>query len=101
MHVQKLLVSTQAVSSGWKQGRADVTVVDEHGNPVVGALVTGVFSGGLNQSASAVTGVNGVAVLTTFQTAKGTFSLTFCVTDVTKAGLTYLPSQNVQSCLTK
>ena len=100
-HVQKIVVSTPTVSAGWKQGRADVTVVDEHDNPVAGALVSGAFSGGLNQSASAVTGANGVAVLTTFQTAKGTFALTFCVTDVTKAGLAYVPSQNVQSCASK
>ena len=101
MHVQAILLSTPTVSSGWKQGRADVTVVDEHGNPVAGALVNGAFSGGLNQSASAVTGANGVAVLTTFQTAKGSFPLTFCVTGVAKAGLGYVPSQNVVSCGTK
>jgi len=101
MHVQKLVVTTVSVSAGWKQGRADVTVVDEHGNPVAGALVTGAFSGGLNQSASATTGANGVAVLTTFQTAKGTFTLSFCVTGMTKAGLTYVPAQDVQSCGSK
>ncbi|HZL98689.1 MAG TPA: zinc-dependent metalloprotease family protein, partial [Planctomycetota bacterium] len=87
LHVQQVIVSTQAVTAGWKQGRADVTVVDNQGSPVAGALVTGAFSGGLNQGASATTGANGVAVLTTFQTAKGNFALSFCVTDVDHAAL--------------
>jgi len=101
MHVQQLVVIAQSVSSGWKQGRADVTVVNEFGNPVAGALVTGSFSGGLNQTASATTGANGVAVLTTFQTAKGSFPLTFCVTGITKSPLIYVPAQNVQTCASK
>ena len=101
MHVQQVTLTTQAVSSGWKQGRADVMVVNELGNPVAGALVTGSFSGGLNQAASATTGANGVAVLTTYQTAKGSFPLTFCVTGITKSPLIYVPAQNVQTCASK
>ena len=101
MHVQQVLVTTVSVSAGWKQGRADVLVVNEHGNPVSGAVVTGAFSGGLNQTASGTTGADGVAVLTTFQTAKGSFPLTFCVTGITKSPLIYVSGQDVQTCASK
>ena len=101
MHVSKLAVSAQAVSSGWRQGRADVTIVDETGAPVAGALVTGAFSGALNQSKSATTGANGVATLLTTQTLKGSFAFAFCVTDVAHAAKLYLPSENATTCASK
>jgi hypothetical protein len=101
MHVQQVLVTTQALTGGFKQGRADLTILNDKGNPVPGATVTGAFSGGLNQSVSAVTGANGVAVLLTTQSAKGNFSLSCCVSNVTHATLAYVPGQNVQSCGSK
>ncbi|HZL99325.1 MAG TPA: carboxypeptidase-like regulatory domain-containing protein [Planctomycetota bacterium] len=101
MHVSKLAVSSQSVISGWRQGRADVTVVDETGAPVAGALVTGAFSGALNQTKSATTGATGVATLLTTQTLKGSFSFTFCVTDVALPGKLYLSGENASTCATK
>ena len=100
-HVSKLSVTSQTVVSGWRQGRADVTVVDENGAPVAGALVIGDFSGALNQTKSATTNANGVATVLSTQALKGTFSFTFCVTNVTQPTKIYLPDQNLSTCGSK
>jgi hypothetical protein len=70
MHVSKLAVSAQSVASGWRQGRADVTVVDENGAPVAGALVTGTFSGAISQTKSATTDAKGFATIVSTQALK-------------------------------
>jgi hypothetical protein len=101
MHVSKLALTQQAVSSGWRQGRADVTVVDENGAPVAGALVTGAFTGAISQSKSATTGANGVATILSTQALKGSFSFSFCVTSVTQSTKIYVPAQNSTSCGSK
>jgi len=101
MHVSKLALSQQAVSAGWRQGRADVTVVDENGAPVAGALVTGAFSGAISQSKSATTGANGVATILSTQALKGSFSFSFCVTSVTQPTKIYVPTQNSATCGSK
>ena len=101
MHVSKLALSQQAVSSGWRQGRADVTVVDENGAPVAGALVTGAFSGAISQTKSATTGANGVATILSTQTLKGSFSFSFCVTSATQPTKIYVPTQNSATCGSK
>jgi len=101
MHVAKLAVEAQTVVSGWRQGRADVMIADETGAPVVGAIVTGAFSGALNQSASAATNTKGVATLLSYQTLKGKYSFTFCVTDVVHPSKLYLPADNAVTCGSK
>jgi len=101
MHVSKLALSQQSVSSGWRQGRADVTVVDENGAPVAGVLVTGAFSGAISQSKSATTGANGVATILSTQALKGSFSFSFCVTSMTQPTKIYVPAQNSATCGSK
>lgn len=101
MHVSKLSVSQQTVVSGWRQGRADVTVVDENGAPVAGALVTGDFTGALSQTKSATTDAKGLATVLSTQALKGTFSFSFCVTNVTQPTKIYLSDQNAATCGSK
>lgn len=101
MHVSKLGVTAQTVVSGWRQGRADVTIVDDSGAPVAGALVTGAFSGAISQSKSATTGANGVATILSTQALKGSFSFSFCVTSVTHPSKLYFPAQNAATCGSK
>jgi hypothetical protein len=92
-------ISVASVGQGRKRGQATVTVVDNCGVPVSGATVTGNFTGTISQSGvSAVTNSSGVAVLQTSGTAKGTVTVTFCVSGIVKSGLTYSASGNVETC---
>jgi FtsP/CotA-like multicopper oxidase with cupredoxin domain len=80
-----LVVTTDGIGQGFKVGRADILVEDENGNAIEGALVSGAFSGTLGDEA--ITGVptdaNGLAVVTTSNSAKGRVSVTFCVSSIT------------------
>ena len=82
-----------------KRGQATITVTDNCGNPVASATVTGSFSGTFTENGrTAVTGANGVATITTTGKSGGSPSVTFCVSNITKSGLTYTPSSNVVTC---
>ncbi|TVR48502.1 MAG: hypothetical protein EA425_14270 [Puniceicoccaceae bacterium] len=84
---------------GRRRGQATVTVVNNRGEPVADATVTGDFTGTINQSGvSAVTNESGVAVLQTSGDARGRLTVTFCVSGVAKADLTYNASANVATC---
>jgi hypothetical protein len=76
---------------------ANVTILDENGDPVSGAEVTGTFTGDANGTTSATTNSSGVATLKLSVT--GTVSsFGFCVDDVTHSSYTYNPSANVEDC---
>jgi len=87
VQVQSIVVSTVNEGRGVKSGLAVVTIVDDLGNPVDGALVTGTFSGDVNETANSATGADGTVSLASSQ-AKPLKTLTFCVTDVTHTTLT-------------
>jgi hypothetical protein len=77
--------------------KATVTIVDEYGNPVEGATVTGTFSGDASGTESGVTGSDGEVLIS--KLVKGTVTtFTFCVTNVTHATFTYDPGANVETC---
>ena len=76
---------------------AKVTIVDEGGNPVDGATVTGTFSGDANGTESGTTGADGEATIKiTVQGSVTTF--TFCVDNVTHASFEYDFEANVEDC---
>ena len=62
-----------------------MTIVDDLGNPVAGATVSGTFTGTFGESVSGVTGSNGQVALTTTGTARGGVVVSFCVDDVAEA----------------
>jgi V8-like Glu-specific endopeptidase len=75
---------------------ADVTIKDDCGNPVSGAVVTGTFTGDVSGTTSATTGANGVATLKI--TITGSISsFGFCVDDVS-GSVTYNSGANVETC---
>jgi hypothetical protein len=77
-------VSTENAGKGQKFGRADIHVVDDLGNPVSGALVSGDFTGDITEPViEAQTDANGDVTVITSQTAKPLNTLTFCVTTIT------------------
>ena len=97
MHVESIVCDTVAGTQGKKYGRATVTIYDNCGNPVTGALVDGTFSGDYDETLYDVsTNGSGVAVfVTTTQVKKPSF--TFCVDTVTDT-LTYDSNDNVETC---
>ncbi|HEY0946912.1 MAG TPA: cellulase family glycosylhydrolase [Opitutaceae bacterium] len=86
-------------NGGNKRGRATITVVDDCGNPVANATVTGAFSGTYNETGrTGVTNASGVATITTNGKSGGTPSVTFCVTAIAHASLVYDAAANVETC---
>ncbi|RDH86008.1 MAG: hypothetical protein DIZ80_00610 [endosymbiont of Galathealinum brachiosum] len=83
VEVGSIVVSTANAGKGKKTGVADIVVVDDLGNPVQGAVVSGEFSGDINEiiSASSATNANGQTSVGTTQSAK-VRRLTFCVTGI-------------------
>lgn len=98
MSVSSVEVTSAGIGGGDKIGQATITIIDDCGNPVTDATVSGTFSGDINESGSAVTDSNGVAVIETTGTARGKFSISFCVDDVTHASLSYDPNANNETC---
>ena len=98
MHVASIVPGTQNAGQGFKHAIATVTVVDDGGNPVDAATVTGTFSGDYSETQVGVTAADGTVTLVTAATRKGGVSFTLCVDDVAHATLTYDPGANVESC---
>jgi mannan endo-1,4-beta-mannosidase len=97
----RISAMTAAINGGgnW-QSNVTVTVVDGNGNPVSGATVTGEWSGLVSAGdTSKVTNSSGVAgpFYSNRTTKSGT--ITFCVTNISKSGMTYNPDANVQTCI--
>jgi FtsP/CotA-like multicopper oxidase with cupredoxin domain len=88
VQVGSITVLTVNAGKGLSLGQATVVVTDELGNPVTGAVVSGDFSGDINESVTSTeTVVDGSVSIVTTQSAKRVRSLTFCVTSITHATL--------------
>ena len=98
IHVESILVGTQNVGGGKKQGTATVTIYDDFGNPTSGVNVQGTFSGTFNEAVTGTTSSEGEVVFTTSSSAKGGVSVNFCVDNATHSSLTYDSNQNVITC---
>lgn len=97
VHVDDITLSSTVVRNK-EYGYATVTIVDDQGDPVAGAVVTGTFSGDIGGSDSATTGADGVAELACPDNGKPTISFTFCVDGVSGSGLSYDSASNVETC---
>ena len=83
-----ITVSTTNAGKGAKRERADVLVRDNTGALVEGATVKGDFTGAVTENGViGVSGPDGIAMLETEGTAKGSISFQFCVISITKEGL--------------
>ena len=95
-HVEVLVCSEQRCGGPNRNGVATVTIYDDLGAPVVGADVTGTFTGSFNEQLTETTNQNGVAVLvSTGCLKKPTFE--FCVDDVDHT-LPYDSGDNLVTC---
>jgi hypothetical protein len=98
MHVQFINLGSAAAPQGKKRGTARIAIYNDLGSAVSNATVTGNFTGTFNESASGATASDGTVTLQTTGTSKSIATLTFCVTNVTHATLTYNSAQNVVTC---
>lgn len=98
MHLGEIAVAAQDNNDGTWQGIATITVVDEDGNPVEGARLTGGWVGAIVYGETeAVTDAAGtVRLVSNPGTRSG--EVTFCVTGVTHPSLTYDKSANARNC---
>ena len=91
-----MVCSEQSCGGPNKNGVATVTIYDDCGDPVVGADVTGTFTGSFNEQVMDTTNQNGVAVLvSTGCLKKPTFQV--CVDDVDHT-LPYDSGDNLVTC---
>lgn len=84
-----------AVSAG-KNWRAEVTitVIDQDGNPVEGAGVSGDWTGGSSGNSTGITGANGQLTVTSNNIRKKIDSTSWTVINITHGTLSYDPSLN-------
>ena len=77
--IASIVTSTVGAGKGQKFGQATITVVDNIGNPIAGANVSGLFSGTWNEAASGITDSNGVVEFLTASSVGGGVVVNFCV----------------------
>lgn len=88
VEVGSVTVSTKNAGKGASYGRADIVVVDNLGNPVADAQVSGQFTGDIVEDViDAQTDSSGSVTVITSQSAKKLKTLTFCATSITHATL--------------
>jgi PKD repeat protein len=89
LHVQSINLSLKTAGPN-NTCKAEVTIVDEYGSPVAGATVTGDFSGDVTGTDSGITDASGKVTLS-IKIKSPVTTFTFCVTDVSLSGWTYVP----------
>jgi beta-glucanase (GH16 family) len=98
VHVASIEVSAQDNPDGTWQAVASVTIVDEQGQPVEGAKVTGGWAGAiLRGEREAWTDASGVARLVSWAISRPGEE-TFCVSAVAHSRYSYDPSADARSC---
>jgi PKD repeat protein len=80
-----------------RSATAVVTIRDTGGNPVVGATVSGTWSGDYAGSASGVTGADGTVTFNSGKVRQANATFTLTVDDVVLVGWTYDPDLNIET----
>ncbi|WGH74502.1 family 16 glycosylhydrolase [Tenacibaculum tangerinum] len=97
-YVASIVTGEASAQKGQKIGTATVNLKDDLGGVVSNATVSGQFSGTFNEQVQATTDGNGNAYFQTSQTAKGTLTVQFCVSDAQYTGLTFSPLNDGTIC---
>jgi mannan endo-1,4-beta-mannosidase len=98
MHISSMTATING-KANW-QSAVTVSVVDGSGNPVGSATVTGEWSGLVSGGDnSKVTNSSGIAGPFYSNRTTQTGVITFCVTSISKNGMTYNPNANSQTCI--
>jgi len=93
MHVGDLDATSTKQSNKWT-AIVTITMHDANHNPLANATVTGKWSNGTSGTATCTTGSNGMCSVSKSGIRYGKGSVTFSVTNVTRASYTYAPSSN-------
>ena len=96
--VSEVITGTENAGQGQKYGTATVSLLDNLGQAVAGATVTGDFSGTWNETQSAVTDNEGKASLKTSSTVRGGVEVNFCVSSVTDTSLSFDTNNSTGLC---
>ncbi len=96
MHIASITTAVVR-ASGSGTVEATVSIVDEEGNPVAAATVSGMFSEDLTGTDTAETDGDGIAVLISDGFSTRPDDLGFCVDAVTHASLVYDPEANADA----
>jgi N-acetylneuraminic acid mutarotase len=85
-----------SLPNGPNRWNATVTikVLDQNGSPVSGATVSGSWSNGISGNGNCTTNASGLCSITRLQIRNTSNSVTFTVTNVSKAGTSYNPAAN-------
>jgi suppressor of ftsI len=99
--VDTIVVTTASKGKRQKRGQAMIRVIDDLGNPVEGAVISGTFSGTFSETidSSAATDTNGTTTVQTSDAAKGIVEVTFCVSSIVHPSLTDYTGEGVCSSL--
>lgn len=90
---------TMGLANRNAKATAQITVVDDEGNPVADALVQGEWSGLVtNGDGSKTTNSEGVTPLFYSRRSTQSGEFTFCVTSISSEGYTYIPDGNNETC---
>ena len=90
LSIGSFIVTAEGIGQGFKRGRADITVEDDQGNATPDVVVDGYFAGTFSETiVGLATDANGLVTYATNGSAKGRVSVTFCITNMTHATLTY------------
>lgn len=95
--VTAILAETVNAGKGSKQGRVTVTVRDNLGHPVNGAVVQGDFDVDSHTSVTQVTDSAGNAVFTSQYSAKGSITFSFCVTNIASSATSWSETERCVS----
>lgn len=95
LHLAGLDGSALPASRGRWTALVEVTVADQAGSPEPGVTVDGVWSDGATGSASCLTGADGSCAVEKSNLKSNTGSVRFTVTDLSQAGMSYAPADNV------
>jgi suppressor of ftsI len=99
MQVGSITLSTTGIGKGQKIGNVSVVVLDDQGNFVSNALVSGEFTGSLNETVTTGgTDSTGTTTVSTSNSVKRMLSLQFCVTAINHATLQDYSAQPGQVC---
>ncbi len=98
LYVNEIILGSVSAGGPNNKGTSTVFLLNNEGNPVSNASVTGSFSGDFNETHTGTTDSNGAVLFTTVGKKKGEVSIDFCVDGIVHPALTYDPSDNVITC---
>ena len=99
MSISSVTTGTSGAGRGAKYATATVQITDDLGNPVSNVTVTGNFSGTIvENNVTGQTDGSGSVTLTTSSAASGKLDVSFCVSSLSHASLSYDGSSGIGLC---